>query len=92
MNSGGHDDETINRINAQFVEMDDFSFEEQLEKIKGFKLEPSIIVKTQKSLHCYWLMKGGADVKRFRHIQSQIIAYFSGDKKCVNESRVMRIP
>ncbi len=92
VNSGGHDDETINRINAQFVEMDDFSFEEQLEKIKAFKLAPSIIVKTQKSLHCYWLMKGGADVKRFRHIQSQLIAHFSGDKKCVNESRVMRIP
>lgn len=49
VNSGGHDDENIVRINAQFVEMDDLSFEEQLEKIQVFPLQPSIIVKTAKS-------------------------------------------
>ena len=92
VNSGGHDDADINRINAQFVEMDDLSFEEQLENVNAFKFPPSIIVKTAKSLHCYWLMKSNADVKRFRHIQKQLVKYFSGDSKCVNESRVLRIP
>ena len=29
VNSGGQDDGSINRINAQFVEIDDLSFEEQ---------------------------------------------------------------
>ena len=29
VNFGGHDDDAITRINAQFVEMDDCSFEEQ---------------------------------------------------------------
>lgn len=92
VNSGGHDDDNIVRINAQFVEMDDLSFEEQLEKIQAFTLPPSIIVKTAKSLHCYWLMKAGADVGRFTHIQKQLVKHFSGDPKCVNKSRVLRIP
>lgn len=92
VNSGGHEDADINRINAQFVEMDDLSFEEQFEKVKSFKLPPLIIVKTAKSLHCYWLMKNGADAKRFRHLQKQLITHFAGDPKCINESRVLRIP
>ncbi len=92
VNSGGHEDEAINRINAQFVEMDNCSFEEQLQKVQSFPLEPSIIVKTQKSLHCYCLMKSSAKVEKFRHIQRQLVKQFSGDPKCINESRVMRIP
>ncbi|MCL1881210.1 MAG: DNA primase [Oscillospiraceae bacterium] len=91
INAGGHTDREIIRINAQFVEMDNVSLEEQLAKIKAFPLEPSLIVKTRKSLHCYWLMKKAA-VGEFRHIQKQLVKHFDGDSACVNESRVMRIP
>ena len=91
INFGGHEDMDITRINAQFVECDDLSFEEQLAKIEMFPLEPSIIVKTKKSLHTYWLMKN-ADVGRFRKVQKQLIAHFDGDKSCINESRVLRLP
>lgn len=91
VNYGGHEDPQIKRINAQFVEMDDIPPEEQLEKVKAFPLEPSLIVKTRRSLHCYWLMKD-AEVPRFRHIQRQLVAHFSGDGACINLSRVMRIP
>ncbi len=91
VNYGGHKDEQIKRINAQFVEMDDIPLEEQLEKIKAFPLEPSMIVKTRRSLHCYWLMND-AETSRFRHIQRQLVAHFSGDGACINLSRVMRIP
>jgi putative DNA primase/helicase len=62
VNGGGHTDEEITTVNAQFVEMDTGSFEEQQAKIDAFKLPPSIIVKTRKSLHCYWLIKNG-DIK-----------------------------
>ena len=91
VNSGGHTDEEITRVNAQFVEMDTGSFEEQKAKITSFKLPPSIIVKTRKSLHCYWLIKDG-DVKNFRKIQLQLVKQFDGDSMCQNESRCMRIP
>lgn len=91
VNFGGHEDADITRINAQFVECDDLSFEEQFAKIETFPIEPSIIVKTRKSLHTYWLMKN-ADVGSFRKVQRQLIAQFHGDRACINESRVLRLP
>jgi putative DNA primase/helicase len=91
VNFGGHDDESITRINAQFVECDDLSFEKQQIQIDAFHLPPSMIIKTQKSLHTYWFMKN-AEVAKFRGIQKQLVQHFSGDPRCVNESRVMRLP
>jgi len=91
INYGGHEDGQITRINAQFMECDNLSFEEQLAQIKAFPIEPSLIVKTQKSLHCYWLIKKG-NIQRFRHIQRQLVTQFGADPACVNESRVFRLP
>lgn len=91
VNSGGHDDNSITRINAQFVECDDSTFDEQQKRIDEFPLPPSMVIKTKKSLHTYWFMKD-ADVKEFRGIQKQLVKQFSGDPMCVNESRVMRLP
>ncbi len=92
VNYGGHDDDAITRINAQFVEMDDGSFEEQMAKIEAFPLPPSMIIRTRKSYHVYWFMEKDAKVERFRTIQTQLVKHFDGDPMCVNESRVMRLP
>lgn len=91
VNFGGHEDTEITRINAQFMEYDELSLEEQLRQIEAFPLEPSLIVKTRKSLHTYWLIKDG-DVAAFRRVQKRLAAQFHGDKTCVNESRVLRLP
>lgn len=91
VNFGGQDDASITRINAQFVECDDLSFDEQKKQIDAFPLKPSLIIKTRKSLHTYWFIKNG-DVGRFRTIQKQLIKHFGGDPACVNESRVLRLP
>jgi hypothetical protein len=91
VNSGGHNDTDITRINAQFVEMDDFAFDEQWARVQAFALPPSLVVQTQKSLHCYWLMKK-PEVAKFRKVQKQLVAQFGGDPTCVNESRVLRLP
>lgn len=91
VNYGGQDDGSITRINAQFVEMDDLSFEEQQKAVDEFPLPPSMVIKTRKSLHVYWLVKN-AKVEMFRPIQKQLVAHFHGDPMCVNESRVMRLP
>ena len=53
VNYGGHNDADITRINAQFVEMDEGTFEEQQAKIDAFGLPPSMVIKTRKSLHTY---------------------------------------
>ena len=91
VNYGGQDDESITRVNAQFVEMDSGSFEEQQAKIDAFPLKPSMIIRTRKSLHTYWFVKN-AEVSRFRGIQKGLVKHFDGDPMCVNESRVMRLP
>ena len=91
VNYGGHEDAEITRINAQFMECDDLSLEEQLRQIEAFPLEPSFIVKTRKSLHTYWLMRD-AKVEKFRQIQKGLAEKFGGDRACVNESRVLRLP
>jgi len=91
VNYGGQDDSSITRINAQFVEMDDLTFEEQQKAVDEFPLPPSMVVKTRKSLHVYWFVRN-ASVEKFRPIQKQLVAHFKGDPMCVNESRVMRLP
>lgn len=91
VNYGGHSDDAISRINAQFVEMDQASFEEQRRRIDAFPLKPSMIIKTRKSLHTYWFVRNG-EVERFRDIQKRLVRHFDGDPMCVNESRVMRLP
>ncbi|WP_242965278.1 DNA-primase RepB domain-containing protein [Petroclostridium xylanilyticum] len=73
------------------MECDSLSFEEQLAAIEAFPVEPSLIVRTKKSLHTYWLMKD-AKVENFRRVQKRLIAKFNGDPACINESRVLRLP
>jgi putative DNA primase/helicase len=91
VNAGGHEDAQITRVNAQFMECDALSFDEQEAQIAAFALPPSLIVRTAKSLHCYWLMKD-AEVARFRDVQKQLVLQFHGDPACINESRVLRLP
>lgn len=91
VNSGGHNDTDIARINAQFVECDTLSIDEQMARLEAFALPPSIVVRTKKSLHSYWLMMDAA-VSRFREIQLRLVKQFDGDSQCQNESRVLRIP
>ncbi|MDY6292299.1 MAG: DNA-primase RepB domain-containing protein, partial [Succiniclasticum sp.] len=92
VNYGGQEDSSISRVNAQFFEMDDGTFEEQQKKVEQFPLKPSMVIKTQKSLHVYYFMDKTAKVERFRTIQKQLVKHFGGDPMCVNESRVMRLP
>jgi len=92
VNYGGQEDAAITRINAQFFEMDDGTFEEQQKKVDAFPLPPSMVIKTQKSLHVYYFMDSTAKVDRFREIQKRLVKQFGGDPVCVNESRVMRLP
>lgn len=80
------------KVHAQFMECDDYSFEEQIRRLNGFEFEPSVIIRTRKSLHCYWLMEAGASMDRFRYVQTQLAEYFGGDTSIKNESRVMRLP
>lgn len=93
VNGGGQNDNAVKAkkiARAQFIDFDDFPFEEQIRRLNEFPLEPSIIVKTKKSLHCYWLLQDG-EIKYFRELQERLIQYFGSDPVIKNESRVMRL-
>lgn len=92
VNFGGQLDREITRINAQFVEMDNGTFEEQRAKILAFPLRPSMVIRTRKSYHVYWFLDENAAVELFREIQQRLVQWFDGDPNCVNESRAMRLP
>lgn len=94
VNGGGQDDKSVIKrgiCQAQFMEIDEYSMENQIQLINAFPLKPSIIVKTKKSLHCYWLLNDGR-IKQFREIQIKLIDLFGSDPVIKNESRVMRLP
>lgn len=76
---------------AQFWECDDKSLEEQRQIFEDAPLSPSIVIKTAKSFHVYYLLKDGK-AARFRGLQGTLCDYAAGDSSVKNESRVMRVP
>ncbi len=94
VNGGGCDSNAVKKNSiprAQFMEIDDQSFDEQMRIIKEFPLEPSIMNRTKKSIHCYWLLSDG-DFVTWKKVQKRLIAKFKSDPKISDESRVMRLP
>lgn len=95
VNGGGQTDKEVissGKCQAQFMEIDDYPQDIQIKIINAFPLRPSVIVKTKKSLHTYWLLDSYADIRRFRGIQKKFIELFKADEVIQNESRVMRFP
>ncbi|WP_051355569.1 phage/plasmid primase, P4 family [Acetobacterium malicum] len=97
VNGGGHKDAEITRVTAHFVEADGLPLATQWDNLMAFPLPPSIVVRTRKSLHGYWLMKASDQstdphLANFRAVQKQLAAHFGGDPVIANPSRVMRLP
>ena len=90
VNGDGQSDSKVKHARAQFMEIDSLPMEEQLKLISFFPLEPSIIIRTRKSLHCYWLLNDG-QIKFFRELQQRLAQHFNSDPTIQNESRVMRL-
>ena len=66
VNAGGHKDSAITRVTAHFVEADALPLATQWDNLMAFPLPPSIVVRTRKSLHGYWLMAESDDPGRSR--------------------------
>lgn len=92
VNAGGQSDNEINRYNAVFAEIDDRPMQEQHRLFDMAPLAPSVRVETKKSVHAYWLLNESCSQEDWRDIQHRLIAYFKGDEKIKNPSRVMRLP
>lgn len=92
VNSGGNSDSDISRFNSFFCENDTLSIAEQRDQLIRSPLQPSLVVKTRKSLHAYWPIDGQCSAEEWRDIEERLIAYFKSDDKIKNPSRVMRLP
>lgn len=97
------EDEDIVHINCQFVDIDapkELRSDkealrnwkvQQISTVQDFKLPPSIIIASKNGIHCYWLLTDG-QTSKFRYIQMQLVKQFNGDERCINPSRLLRIP
>ena len=92
VNGGGNRDTDVTTVRALFTDDDNHSFEDQLQRLNEFPLAPSIIVKTRKSFHPYWLSEKSDDVQTWRELQNRLINHFGSDPRIENPSRVMRVP
>jgi hypothetical protein len=92
VNAGGDTDESITRCNAFFVERDVGSLEEQHAAFDVCPLSTSIRFETRRSVWGIWLPDGRVTKDDWRDVQARLIAYFDGDEKNKNPSRVMRLP
>lgn len=78
-------------VNAWYVESDNLSIDEQARNLLSSPLAPSLVVRSKKSLHAYWLAKN-ATIDNFVKIQQGLVEKFSGDPALKDISRVLRIP
>lgn len=90
VNGGGQENKCVKIARAAFMEIDDGSFEDQIEKINAFPLEPSVIIRTKKSLHTYWLTPGG-DIRKYEDIQVRLARLFNADPSSKIKAKVMRL-
>ena len=92
VNSGGTKVKQINLFNAFFVEFDDWSKEEQLERVKGAPIQPSAIVRAKRGHHIYWFIIGECSAKDHKDTHERLIDYFDSDPAIKNPNRAMRLP
>ncbi len=92
VNAGGTKVGDIKRYNAFFIDNDEGSLEEQLKHLQDAPLPPSIILKTFRGYHAYWLIEGSCSREEWEDIQKRLIVHFKADPKVRNSNRAMRLP
>lgn len=94
VNSGGQLDKEIDLFRAIFFEFDDRPVDEQLDiwKEKGLP-EPTLQVKTRKSIHTYYSFSDseGVTAEGWKDLQEDLLELVDGDRTLKNASRVMRL-
>lgn len=92
VNGGGHKDTDVQRGRALFCEFDDRPIEDQLQfwQDKGLP-EPSLQVRTRKSVHSYWTLAEGCSIEDWKQLQADLLEFVDGDRTLKNLSRVMRL-
>ena len=78
---------------ALWAELDEESVEEQLERLKVFGVEPTMIVYSGgRSYHAYWVLAQPIDEERFREPIRRLCAQLHADRHAIDPMRQLRMP
>ena len=66
--------------------------DEDRPKKRPFKLAPSIVVRSRRGEHAYWLLEPGTPIERFTASQRQLATYYGTDPAVADPPHVMRLP
>lgn len=91
MERGKRSISSVTGVNARICEMDDYTKEEQKQKIHDCPIRPSMVVESKKSYHMYRFSEDGTVEKR-KEICKGLRDYFDWDPAVVDISRVLRVP
>jgi len=93
--STGSDDDVI-ACRALFYECDDISIEAQWAKLRELEealgRKATMIVKTFKSLHCYFTLEVPCSKDEWTFFQQRLIQKMGSDSSLWNPARIMRLP
>lgn len=80
----GRKEKNITRIRAVFADQDNGP-------MRDYPIQPSLVVKSKRGDHPYFLLNGNATNEQFRAIQKAIISNLDSDPKVFDPPRVMRL-
>jgi hypothetical protein len=80
------------RATACFIDFDDGTKQEQMERIETFTLKPSAVVETGRGYHVYWFLEPTADFRLWSRIQTALATVYKGDTACSDPARLLRLP
>ena len=88
--SGGRKEENVTEIRWAYVDMDEGTKEEMMEKINNAPLPPTMIIESKRSYHVYYR----SDIKKenWSAIINGMIQYFDGDQAITSANEVLRLP
>lgn len=90
VNGQGHTDADVKRGKAVFYEHDNLPLDIQQNLWEVLRLpNPSIQVRTRKSIHTYYVTD--CSVAEWRALQSDLLEHSNGDRSLKNPSRVLRL-
>jgi|ERR1051325_1633746 hypothetical protein len=81
----GRTAQNVTRLRALWID-------EDRPKKRRFRLAPSIVVRSKRGEHAYWLLNPGTPLARFTASQKQLAAFYGTDSAVTDLPHAMRLP
>lgn len=86
--------ENVIRFTCVFTDIDKGEPEHQLERLEHAALPPSMIIRTGRGYHGYWILERFDPVEpaAWERVQKELARHMGGDTACTDPARLMRLP